>query len=146
MSLPKSHPNRTQYQTLIQQEKKDKFFYLGRDYDIIINSNVDSVYMDKSNIYTIDNLQVDIKTRSVYRGNVEIQLLPKEFTILAYMIQNQGIVLTREQLENQIWNLEYTGSSNNIDGYMYRLRKKIDIEGHCKLIHTIRGVGWVLRK
>ncbi len=76
---------------------------------------------------------------------MEIPLIPKEFTILEYMIRNQGIVLSREQLENQIWNYEYTGSSNNMDVYISRLRKKIDNGYDKKLIHTIRGVGWVLR-
>ena len=61
------------------------------------------------------------------------------------MLRNQGVVLSREQLVNQIWNYEYSGSSNNIDGYMSRLRKKLDGEGETKLLHTIRGVGWVLR-
>lgn len=76
---------------------------------------------------------------------MDIPLIPKEFAILEYMIRNQGIVLSREQLENQIWNYEYTGNSNNIDVYMSRLRKKIDHGYDTKLIHTIRGVGWVLR-
>ncbi len=64
---------------------------------------------------------------------------------MEYMIRNQGIVLSREQLENQIWNYEYSGSSNNIDVYISRLRKKIEREGTVKLLHTIRGVGWVLK-
>ena len=76
---------------------------------------------------------------------MEIPLLPKEFTLLEYMIRNQGIVLSRSQMENQIWNYEYSGSSNNIDAYISRLRKKIDGEDRKKLIHTIRGSGWVLR-
>ena len=53
--------------------------------------------------------------------------------------------MSRERLENQIWNYEYAGSSNNIDVYISRLRKKIDSGHHQKLLHTIRGVGWVLR-
>ena len=61
------------------------------------------------------------------------------------MMRNQGIVLSREQLENQIWNYEYAGSSNNVDVYMSRLRKKIDGGHSVKLLHTLRGVGWVLR-
>ena len=55
-------------------------------------------------------------------------------------------MLSREQLEDKIWNFEFSGSSNNIDGYISRLRKKIDGENPVKLIHTIRGVGWVLRE
>ena len=62
------------------------------------------------------------------------------------MIRNQGIVLSREQMEDKIWNYEYSGSSNNIDVYISRLRRKIDDGFEKKLIHTIRGVGWVLRE
>ena len=60
------------------------------------------------------------------------------------MIRNQGIVLSREQLEDQIWNYEYTGNSNNIDGYISRLRKNRTPGKGPRLLHTIRGVGWVL--
>ncbi len=100
----------------------------------------------RSNVFTLGDLQVDAQSHTVTRGGQEINLLPKEFTILEYMIRNQGTVLSREQLENQIWNYEYSGNSNNVDGYMSRLRKKIDGDANVKLIHTIRGVGWVLRE
>lgn len=98
-----------------------------------------------SNEFALADLVVDSRRRTVTRGGVDIPLIPKEFAILEYMIRNQGIVLSREQLENQIWNYEYTGSSNNMDVYISRLRKKIDSGYDRKLIHTIRGVGWVLR-
>ena len=99
----------------------------------------------KSNVFTLGDLQVDAQSHTVTRGGKEINLLPKEFTILESMIRNQGTVLSREQLENQIWNYERSGSSNNIDVYISKLRKKIDGEGQSRLLHTIRGVGWVLR-
>ena len=99
----------------------------------------------KSNVFTLGDLQVDAQSHTVTRGGKEINLLPKEFTILEYMIRNHGTVLSREQLENQIWNYERSGSSNNIDVYISKLRKKIDGEGQSRLLHTIRGVGWVLR-
>lgn len=98
-----------------------------------------------SNCFAVADLSVDTERRIVTRSGTEIPLLPKEFTILEYMVRNQGIVLSREQLENQIWNYEYSGSSNNIDVYISRLRKKIDSNYRTKLLHTIRGVGWVLR-
>ena len=100
----------------------------------------------RSNVFTLADLTVDVQRRTAHRGGVEISLLPKEFTILENLIRNQGIVLSREQLEDKIWNYEFSGSSNNIDGYMSRLRKKIDGENPVRLIHTIRGVGWVLRE
>lgn len=99
----------------------------------------------RSNVFTLADLTVDVQRRTAIRGGEEIALLPKEFTILEHLIRNQGIVLSREQLEDKIWNYEFSGSSNNIDGYMSRLRKKIDGENPVKLIHTIRGVGWVLK-
>lgn len=99
-----------------------------------------------SNEFVIADLAVDMKRRTAARGGVNIPLIPKEFAILEYMIRNQGIVLSREQFENQIWNYEYTGNSNNVDVYMSRLRRKIDTGYDKKLIHTIRGVGWVLRE
>lgn len=100
----------------------------------------------RTNRFTAGDLVVDVEQRRVTRGGVEISLLPKEFSILEYLIRNKGKVLSREQIENRIWNYEYSGNSNNVDGYMSRLRKKID-EGHeQKLIHTMKGMGWVLRE
>lgn len=97
------------------------------------------------NQFSVADLTVDIERRTVFRNGTEIILLPKEFSLLEYMIRNRGIVLSREQLENQIWNYEFSGSSNNIDVYISRLRKKIDNGHQSKLLHTIRGVGWVLK-
>lgn len=100
----------------------------------------------RSNQFVLADLVVDTQQRTASRGGVNIPLLPKEFTILEYMIRNQSIVLSRERLENQIWNYEYSGSSNNMDVYMSRLRKKVDGCSAQKLIHTVRGIGWVLRE
>lgn len=99
----------------------------------------------RSNLFTIADLTVDIARRTAVRSGQEIPLLPKEFTILEYLIRNQGVVLSREQIENRIWNYEYSGSSNNVDVYISKLRKKIDEGFSPRLIHTVRGVGWVLR-
>ena len=61
-------------------------------------------------------------------------------------MRNKNKVVSREQLENRIWNYEYSGSSNNVDGYMSRLRKKVDGEHSQKLIYTIKGLGWTIRE
>lgn len=99
----------------------------------------------KSNIYTVGDLEVNVETRKVVRAEKEILLSSKEFSLLRYMVQNEGIVLSREKLEQHIWNYDYSGGSNVIDVYIRYLRKKID-EGHeKKLIHTVRGAGYVLR-
>lgn len=100
----------------------------------------------RTNLLTIGDLTMDIEQRRVTRGGEEIPLLPKEFSILEYLMRNKEKVVSREQIEDRIWNYEFTGSSNNVDGYMSRLRKKIDEGRPHRLIHTLRGVGWVLRE
>lgn len=101
---------------------------------------------NRSNVFTLADLTVDTRRQSVERGGREISLLPKEFAILEHLIRNKGAVISREQLEDRIWNYEYSGSSNNVDVYMSRLRKKLDEGYDVKLIHTVRGAGWVLRE
>lgn len=99
----------------------------------------------KTNICTVGDLEVHMDTQQVLRGGKEIKLSGKEFSILRYMVQNAGIVLSREKLEQHIWNYDYTGSSNVIDVYIRYLRKKIDDGYEKKLIHTVRGAGYVLK-
>lgn len=95
--------------------------------------------------YQVADLEVHMDTRKVLRGGQEVKLSGKEFALLRYMIQNAGIVLSRDRLEEHLWNFDYAGGSNVIDVYIRYLRKKID-EGHePKLIHTVRGAGYVLK-
>ena len=100
----------------------------------------------RTNTLTVGDLTLDTAQRRVTRGGEEIALLPKEFSILEYLLRNKEKVLSREQIEDRIWNYEYSGSSNNVDGYMSRLRKKIDEGRDQKLIHTVKGIGWVIRE
>ncbi len=93
----------------------------------------------------IANLTVDFDSRTVMRGHVPITLSSKEFSILEYLVNNQGIVLSRERIEQHIWNYDYEGGSNVVDVYIRYLRKKIDEGFEPKLIHTVRGAGYVLR-
>ncbi|WP_300270478.1 response regulator transcription factor [uncultured Flavonifractor sp.] len=99
----------------------------------------------KSNQFTVADLTLDVERRQVYRAGQEIRLLPKEFSILECLIRGKGNVLSRRQIEDSIWNYDDTPSSNNVDVYISKLRKKIDGDSPVKLLHTIRGVGWVLR-
>ena len=91
------------------------------------------------------DLTVDLDTRTVMRGNIPITLSSKEFSILEYLITNQGIVLSRDRIEQHIWNYDYEGGSNVVDVYIRYLRKKIDDGFEPKLIHTVRGAGYVLK-
>ena len=100
----------------------------------------------KTTVYSIADLEVHTDTHQVIRGNKEIHLSSKEFSLLRYMIQNAGIVRSREKLEQHIWNYDFSGGSNVIDVYIRYLRKKIDDGFDKKLIQTIRGEGYVLRE
>ncbi len=99
-----------------------------------------------TNVLEIADLSVDIASRRVWRGGEEIFLSAKEFDILEYMLRNKDIVLSRNKIEGHIWNFDYSGGSNVIDVYIRYLRKKIDDTHETKLIHTIRGAGYVLRE
>ena len=99
-----------------------------------------------TNTFTVGDLVLDISTRIVVRGGKEISLSAKEYDILEYMIRNKGTVLSREKIENHVWNFDYSGGTNVVDVYIRYLRKKIDEDFDKKLIHTIRGAGYVLRE
>ena len=98
-----------------------------------------------TNTYQIDDLIVDSNKQKVSRAGNLIELSSKEFAILEYMIRNKDVVLTRDKIEQHVWNYDYEGGSNIIDVYIRYLRKKIDSGYETKLIHTIRGAGYVLR-
>ncbi|MBS6366060.1 MAG: response regulator transcription factor [Clostridiales bacterium] len=99
-----------------------------------------------SNQITVADLTMDCAARSVTRAGIPISLSSREFDILEYLMRNQGVVLSREKIEQHIWNYDYAGGSNIVDVYIRYLRKKVDAAHEPKLIHTIRGAGYVLRQ
>ena len=98
-----------------------------------------------SSILECGDLVMDTSSHSVHRRSRKIDLSAKEFSILEYMMHNQGMVLGRESLRSHIWSWDYEGESNVIDVYIRYLRKKIDDGEDRKLIHTIRGAGYMLK-
>ena len=94
----------------------------------------------------VANLTVDFDTRTVMRDLVPITLSSKEFSILEYLVNNQGIVLSRDRIEQHIWNYDYEGGSNVVDVYISYLRKKIDGGQEKKLIRTVWGSGWTIKE
>ena len=101
---------------------------------------------NRSNVYTIADLSLDSNTRIVTRAGKNIDLTAKEFSLLEYMIRNKGVVLSREMIENNLWNYDYEGGTNVVDVYVGYLRKKMDTGFSRKLIHTVWGTGWVLKE
>lgn len=100
----------------------------------------------RSDTASIADLTVNFSTRKVTRGETVITLSSKEFAILEYLIRNQGIVLSREKIEQHIWSYDFSGDSNVVNVYIRYLRKKIDDGFEPKLIHTVRGAGYVLQE
>ncbi|MDD4690507.1 MAG: response regulator transcription factor [Eubacteriales bacterium] len=101
---------------------------------------------NSTNVFTVCDLSLDINSHTVTRGGKEIALSAKEFDVLEYLMRNNGVVLSREKIENHVWNFDYCGGTNIIDVYIRYLRKKIDDDYDKKLIQTIRGKGYVLRE
>ena len=99
-----------------------------------------------SNILSAADLTMDTAAHVVKRAEEEISLSAKEYELLEYLLHNKGIVLSREKIEDHIWNFDYEGGTNVVDVYISYLRKKIDGGRDKKLIHTVRGKGYVLRE
>lgn len=98
------------------------------------------------NIYSCGDLTVDSVQHKVQRSGAVIELTAKEYALLEYMIRNKGIVLSREQIETNLWNYDNIVGSNVVDVYIRMLRRKIDDGWEKKLIQTVRGYGYVLKE
>lgn len=101
---------------------------------------------NRSNVYTVGDLTLDVSARAATRAGKTIDLTQKEFSLLEYMVRNRGVVLSREMIENNLWNYDYEGGTNVVDVYVGYLRKKMDTGFDKKLIYTVWGTGWVLRE
>ena len=96
------------------------------------------------NVIEVADLALDCGRQTVKRAGKDIFLSGKEYALLEYLMRNHGVVISREKIENHIWNFEYEGGTNVVDVYISYLRKKIDDGHEQKLIHTIRGRGYVI--
>ena len=94
------------------------------------------------------DLELDVVTRRVVRGERQIELTVREFDLLEYLLRHQGNLVSREMLAREVWKepRRATPLDNVIDVQMTRLRRKVDVDGCPRLIHTVRGVGFVLRE
>ncbi len=99
-----------------------------------------------TNVLTVSDLVLDTKSRTAIRGGKPIPLSAREYDILEYLMHNKNAIVSRETIENHVWNFDYGGGTNIVDVYIRYLRKKIDDENPVKLIHTVRGAGYVIRE
>ena len=99
----------------------------------------------KETILRVGDLAIDLISRSASRRGKELMLLPKEFQLLEYLVRNEGRVVSRAMLLQHVWDLHFDPSTNIIDVYVGRVRRKVDDQQAYPLIHTVRGVGYRLR-
>jgi len=92
------------------------------------------------------DLTLDLARRAVYRSGEKIELTAKEFALLEYFLRNPGRVLTRTQIIEHVWDYDFDSGTNLVDVYVNYLRKKVDSGREPRLIHTVRGVGYVLKE
>ncbi|KIL45840.1 response regulator transcription factor [Jeotgalibacillus soli] len=94
----------------------------------------------------VADLRLNEKTREVNRAETSIELTPREFDLLVYLMRNQRQVMNREQILNAVWGYDYFGDTNVVDVYIRYVRKKVDYGQQTALIHTVRGVGYVIKE
>jgi two-component system copper resistance phosphate regulon response regulator CusR len=93
----------------------------------------------------VSQLHLDLVRHEARCGDRELQLTPQEFSLLEYLCRNAGRVVTRTMILDHVWRMRIDPSTNVVDVHIYRLRNKVDPDGCTPLIHTIRGVGYILK-
>lgn len=107
-----------------------------------INALLRRSQKEPSPILQVGNLELDPVTHKVFRNGQSIDLSPKEFAVLEFLMRHKDEVVTRTKLLEHVWDYNFEGISNVVDVFVSYLRKKVDANGHPKLIHTIHGVGF----
>ena len=102
-------------------------------------------FADYTGDITLADLRVDLLSRRVFRGDREIVLTPKEFSLLEYLLRNKSRVVSRTQILENVWGYDFDPATNVVDVHIKFLREKIDKDSDQKLIHTARGVGYILK-
>ncbi len=94
---------------------------------------------------TVGDVSMNLITREVYRSGKKIDLQPLEFSLLEYLMRNAGKVVSKTMIMEHVWNYNFDPQTNVVESRIYRLREKIDKEFSVKMIHTVRGVGYILK-
>jgi len=99
----------------------------------------------ESTTLRVSDLELDLLRREARRGERVLQLTSKEFRLLEYLCRNRGRVVTRTMILDKVWDMRFDPATNVVDVHIHRLRSKVDMEGDRRLIHTLRGTGYVLK-
>jgi len=100
---------------------------------------------DRAPVLRLDDLTVDPATRKVARGERRIELTARQYALLEYFLRNAGRILTRQMIAQHVWGLDFDAESNVIDVYVGYLRRKIERDRERRLLHTVRGAGYVMQ-
>lgn len=100
---------------------------------------------DDSAVLRVDDLELDDDAHEVRRGGEVVELSPTEFKLLRYLMMNPNRVLSKAQILDHVWEYDFNGDASIVESYISYLRRKIDVGGRDKMIHTKRGVGYLLR-
>ncbi|MFA9559280.1 response regulator transcription factor [Evansella sp. AB-rgal1] len=111
-----------------------------------VNGNQTAANEESEQVFQFSDLKVNTVTRDVVRGKTEIELTPREFDLLVFLLQHPNQVLTREQLMDKVWGFDYVGDTNIVDVYIRYLRQKVDKAFDKPIIQTVRGVGYVMKE
>jgi DNA-binding response OmpR family regulator len=111
-----------------------------------IRAHLRQIQIDDANVLKFQDLKLDRLTRQVFRGPRSIELTVKEFDLLEYLLSNPRQVFTRDQILEKVWGYDFMGDSNIIEVYIRYLRLKLEDQNEKRLLHTIRGVGYVVRE
>jgi two-component system OmpR family response regulator len=95
---------------------------------------------------SVGGVNINLITREVYRGGKKIDLQPLEFSLLEYLMRNAGRVVSKTMIMEHVWDYYFDPQTNVVESRIYRLREKIDKDFPSKMIHTVRGVGYVLKE
>lgn len=95
---------------------------------------------------TVGDLSLDLFSRKINKNGVEIKLKPKEFSLLEYLMYNSGRVVSKEMIMDHVWDYSFDPGTNVVESQICRLRNKLDCSDDNKLIHTVKGIGYVLEK
>src|SRR5882757_6659615 len=122
--------------------KPFEFMELTARLDVLIRRQATP---QRETVLRVGDLQVDLLTREVRRASRHIELLPREYRLLEYLMRHAGRVVTRTMLFEEVWGYHYDPQTNVIDVHIGRLRRKLEEDGLSQMIHTVRGSGYVLR-
>lgn len=100
---------------------------------------------EKSSLLKLGNLEMDTKTHEVRRGETRLELTSRELAMLEYLLHNKGRLVTKGMIAEHVWDYHFDSDFNLIEVYILRLRKKLEHDGHPRLIHTVRNGGYIIR-